>query len=966
MTLKAGSRLAHYEINEPLGAGGMGEVYRASDTKLSREVAIKVLPAKVTADVERRQRFRQEALLAAAFNHPNIATVHDVGEQDDVTFIVMELVRGESLRSLVRGKSMEIGRAVDIATGIAAGLARAHREGVLHRDLKPDNVVLTDEGVPKILDFGLGKLIGDADPQDGAPLTEAPTATVQTSPYLTRAGQVIGTLAYMSPEQVHGRPVDARSDVFSFGVLLYEMLSGKRPFAGESHLDTATAILRDDPAPLDELRRDVPSGLQVILGRCLEKAPEKRFASGHELHDALLALKQQLEAPATGLGSLLRRPAIVGALVLLLVLIGAGAAWLLHRNSRVSWARNQALPEIERLFSDGDQDGAMRLLYEASEIIPDDPYLVQYVQNIGVPVSLDSDPPGATVWVKGYNHPEREWIRLGETPLENALVAQPTRFRVEKEGYATIEGAPFGIRLTFRLFREDEIPPGMVFVAGGSVGFGAAESVALDAFWIDTYEVTNREYKRFVDDGGYRDDRLWEGGADRGAFVDTTGRPGPAGWTLGSYPEGEDDLPVGGVSWYEASAYAAWAGESLPTVFHWRLAAQQSIFSQILLWSNFDTSGPAAVGSYAGLGPNGTYDMAGNVREWCFNRTGDLRHILGGAWSEPDYLYRSTDAADPHDRLLINGFRCIRSEAPPPDAAVIAIEHPIEDHRRDTAIDDDAFAMVRGDFEYDHRELDTRAESTDDGPEYWRHEVVSVRAAYGDERLPIHLFLPKNVDPPYQAVVYFPPSSARYLTDSTNPNFPFGYFIPKSGRALIYPIFQSTYERQVEQHGPNDRRDVMIQIAKDLSRTVDFLETREDIDSDRLAFYGLSWGGYIGPLLTAIEPRFDVSVLLAGGLYRLPDDWPPAAVPQNFAPRSTVPTLMVNGKADFGAPVETNIQPMFDMLGTPAEHKRLALLDGGHVPASPNEVIREVLDWLDRYLGPVDTGARSAANSESD
>ena len=182
---------------------------------------------------------------------------------------------------------------------------------------------------------------------------------------------------------------------------------------------------------------------------------------------------------------------------------------------------------------------------------------------------------------------------------------------------------------------------------------------------------------------------------------------------------------------------------------------------------------------------------------------------------------------------------------------------------------------------------------------------------------------------------------------------------------LVYPIYQGTYDRRVDQRGPNDRRDVMIQIGKDLRRTVDYLSTREDIDSDRLAFYGLSWGAYIGPLLTAIEPRFDASVLVSGGLYRISEDSPPVATPQNFAPRSTVPTLMINGKADFGAPVETNIQPLFDMLGTPDEHKRLALLDGGHVPASPNDVIREVLDWLDLYLGPVDTVAPTAAASGS-
>lgn len=958
-----GTSLQHYEITAKLGEGGMGEVYRAQDTKLGREVAIKVLSAKVTADEERRQRFRQEAQLAAAFNHPNIATVHDVGEQGGVTYIVMELVRGESLRSLIRKEPLDVGRAIDITTGVAAGLARAHREGVLHRDLKPDNVVLTDEGVPKILDFGLGKLIGTADPNEASVLTQGPTVSAAGSPYLTRDGQVIGTLAYMSPEQVHGRPVDARSDVFSFGVMLYEVLSGTRPFKGESKLDTATAILRDDPPPLDKLRRDVPAGLQAILARCLEKAPEDRYASGQELHDDLLGLKRRLEAPSTGLSSLLRRPAVLAVAALLLAFIGAGLAWVLHRNARVSWARNQALPEIERLFNEGDKDGAMRLLYEASEVIPDDPYLMQYFRSTMVAVAIDSEPSGAVVSVKGYNYPDREWLRLGQTPLEGFPVALPARFRVEKDGYVPFEGAPFGLRMTIRLFRADEIPSGMVWVPGGTAEFGAGEPVALDGFWIDTYEVTNRDYKAFVDSGGYRDDRYWPEGGDRSAFVDTTGRPSPAGWALGKYPEGEDELPVGGVSWFEASAYAAWEGKSLPTVFHWRLAAQQSIFSEILLWSNFDTEGPAPVGSYAGLGPNGTYDMAGNVREWCVNGTGDMRHILGGAWSEPDYLYRSTDAADPRDRLLINGFRCMKVSEPPPDASLRAIEHPVEDHRQDTAVDDEVFAFVRREYDYDDRDLEVRVESTDDSPDYWRHEVVSVRTAYGDERLPIHLYLPKNAEPPYQAVVYFPPSSARYLTNSTNPSFPFGSFIPQSGRALVYPIYQSTYDRQKERHGPNDYRDVMVQIGKDLRRTVDYLETREDIDGDRLAFYGLSWGAYIGPLLTAVEPRFDASILVSGGLYLLREGWPPAAVPQNFAPRSTVPTLMVNGKADFQAPVETNIQPLFDMLGTPAEHKRLVLLDGGHVPASPNQVIREVLDWLDRYLGPVDTASRTPATS---
>ncbi len=269
-----GQQLGHYRIDDKIGQGGMGSVFLATDIRLDRQVAIKILAAEVIADPERRQRFRQEAMLSAAFNHPNIATVHDIGEQDNTTFIVMEYVRGESLRNRVRDEGLSVERTVDIATGIAAGLARAHQAGVLHRDLKPDNVVLTDEGVPKILDFGLSKLTGNSEASGDLAMSEMSTA------YVTQAGQILGTLAYMSPEQVQGRSVDVRTDVFSFGVLLYEMLVGKRPFVSDSGLGTASAILNDEPEPLETSRSDVPRDLQEILNRSLAKQPEARFTSG--------------------------------------------------------------------------------------------------------------------------------------------------------------------------------------------------------------------------------------------------------------------------------------------------------------------------------------------------------------------------------------------------------------------------------------------------------------------------------------------------------------------------------------------------------------------------------------------------------------------------------------------------------------------------------------------------------------
>jgi len=612
MSLRPGQQLSHYEIVGKLGQGGMGVVYEATDTRLDRKVAIKVLPPEVTADPERRARFHQEARLAAAFSHPNIATVHDVGEEDGITFIVMEVVRGESLRKLIDGERLSVERALAIAEGVAAGLARAHRDGVVHRDLKPDNVVLTDEGQPKILDFGLGKLVQGTPVQDGLLVDEIPTATQvspldrspEASPYVTRAGQVVGTLAYMSPEQVQGRPVDARTDVFSFGAMLYEMLSGQRPFRGESTLDTITSILRDEPSPMREIRGDVPAELQAVLQRCLAKDPAARYPSGGELHETLNSLRARRAAVPVGVGTLLRRPGFFLPAGLLLVAAIAAVAWFAVRTSRVDWARNTALPEAERLGDAGDRDAAVRLLREAAEVIPDDPRLQEILANFSLPVSIESEPSGAEAFVKGYLHDERPWIPLGPTPIRDIRIAFPMRLRLEKPGYSPLELAPtVGPGMRFELHPEGEAPTGMVRVPSGEAAFGAGLRVEVPAFWIDAFEVTNRQFKAFVDAGGYRNPEHWrepflhEGGeltfeqaASR--FVDATGRPGPAGWELGSYPDGADDEPVGGISWYEAAAFAAWAGKSLPTVFHWHRAAQQSFFSEILLASNFDGEGP--------------------------------------------------------------------------------------------------------------------------------------------------------------------------------------------------------------------------------------------------------------------------------------------------------------------------------------------------------------------------------------
>jgi serine/threonine protein kinase len=285
MTIEVGTRLAHYEITGRLGAGGMGEVYRARDTKLDREVAIKVLPERLSQDRERLNRFEREAKAVAALSHPNILSIHDFGEVGGVTFAVTELLEGSTLREILDAGGVPQRKAIEYASQIARGLAAAHDRGVVHRDLKPNNIMVTRDGRVKILDFGLAKLTHAA-------MSEAPTVAPSSEPE-TGAGVILGTVGYMSPEQVRGQPADHRSDIFSFGAMLYELVTGERAFARDTAAETMTAILKDDPPKLaDSGTLFMPAGLERVTRHCLEKNPGERFQSAHDLAFALDAISQ--------------------------------------------------------------------------------------------------------------------------------------------------------------------------------------------------------------------------------------------------------------------------------------------------------------------------------------------------------------------------------------------------------------------------------------------------------------------------------------------------------------------------------------------------------------------------------------------------------------------------------------------------------------------------------------------------
>jgi serine/threonine protein kinase len=293
-----GRTVKHYRIEETLGKGGMGVVYRAVDTRLQRPVALKFLPAEFTRDEERKRRFFQEARAACAVNHPAIAQVYDVDEVDGASFIAMELVAGKTVRKLVEDRELDLLGALEIAGQVAGGLARAHEAGIVHRDIKAENIMVTPDGHAKILDFGLAKLLEPPGAPRDSPVPED-VSQLETLAR-TQAGMVLGTLRYMSPEQARGLPVDHRSDIFSLGILLYEMVTGQPPFAGNSPVDTLHAIAFEETRPVTALKANLPASLQRVIGRCLRKRREDRYPDARELAADLKAVQREVESGISG------------------------------------------------------------------------------------------------------------------------------------------------------------------------------------------------------------------------------------------------------------------------------------------------------------------------------------------------------------------------------------------------------------------------------------------------------------------------------------------------------------------------------------------------------------------------------------------------------------------------------------------------------------------------------------------
>ena len=682
-----GKTISHYRVLEELGGGGMGVVFRAEDLKLGRSVALKFLPESFS-DENALERFRREARTASALNHPNICTVHDIDEYEGRPFIAMELLEGSTLKHVLAKGALPLDSLLTLGIEIADALDAAHARGIVHRDIKPANIFVTERGHAKVLDFGLAKLLSD-----GRARPESETATRDEG--LTNAGSVVGTVAYMSPEQARGEDLDHRTDLFSFGVVLYEMATGAQPFRGNSSAVTFEAILNRTPPPPAQLNAQLPPELNRIVGTALEKDREVRFQHASDIRAELMRLKRDLDSgrarpAAAASGRVLtggQRRSLLVAAVLAIAVIGAGLGLRARRNDRLA----PLLPALEQAARAQKFDEVFAQLRGAGADIAD-PRLAAIAAQAAGTLSVESDPPRASVKFTRLSPgaaPDTTPIGASEeTPLSRRLlVSGEYMLELKAAGSNDLSlrvriEAGKDVKLTPRLALTRPETEGMVAVPAGEALLGSrSERVA--AFLIDRHEVTNARFLKFVSAGGYAKPELWPeqmtvGGsalpraAALARLLDRSGVPGPRAWSGGAYPQNRADQPVTGISWYEAAAFARWSGKELPTLAHWWRAAVGDAATGFPwggdartadLRANFGLEGPRPVGSYpAGLSPFGAFDMAGNVREWLSEGRPDGRHgVAGGSWMDPAYMFELSHLEwfDPGYANEAIGFRLV-------------------------------------------------------------------------------------------------------------------------------------------------------------------------------------------------------------------------------------------------------------------------------------------------------------------
>jgi serine/threonine protein kinase/dienelactone hydrolase len=1009
-SFSAGEKIGSFEIIEALGKGGMGEVFLAKDARLDRQVALKFLSLD---DEISNKRFLREARAAAALEHPHICTIHEIGEENGREFIVMQYVEGETLSALIK-KGLRLQTALDIAIQTADALGEAHERGIIHRDIKPANIIVSATGQAKVLDFGLAKRV----------TLDSGENTSQS--LLSQAGVIMGTVSYMSPEQVRGQEADARSDLWSLGVMLYEMAAGRTPFDGENTVEKLAAILYQEP----EKRVEKPVEFAAILEKALRKDPKKRYQNAPEFIEALRHIKQeldfaeQLEAHSTSdsgdkrISEFLsehptlevtsqvakksfdwKRAAAAG--VIGIALLAGG--WFGWKAYSVSAAR-ESLKKVEELAKAERNFEAYDLARQVKAALPDDENLKKILPTITDSLSVNSEPSGAKVYLRRFfpdkdgKSPER--IFVGETPITDLPIARGQYIlQLEKEGQApferTISGAIPRIGGSFIatepqhinavLSANDSAAERMVFVPAGNYNLvnwsrPTETSVWLDAYYIDKYEVTNSEFKEFITAGGYVKPEYWQVPMERegkpiGAgealkeFKDKTGLPGPRSWANQNYPDGQGEHPVTDITWYEAAAYAAFRGKTLPTVFQWEKAARDGVKDpryNAMPWgfikqgdttdgrANFRGTGTVAVSANEfGMSPYGAFNMAGNVSEWNLNQSPDGFVTSGGAWN--DLAYSFGDFGEYPGLYSANriGFRCALN-APEHKGDYGAQKLPaaeIPDYDPTSEAD---FKLWQTHYEYDKKPLDTeiieKIETAD-----WVREKITFTGE-GGELATAYLYLPKNFNGPLQVLHYAPPGDVvlgiRSLPDSVEM---FAAPFIKSGRAVFGVTLKGYRERPfaANYHPPKPQtvefRKQMVNWITDLRLGLDYLESRDDLDKTRIGFLGVSNGANLGLVLTSLENRYKSLAFVSGGLEKIFRERSPETSPIKFASLVKTQKLFINGRYDENLPYNTDAKPLFKLLRDP---KKVVIYDGGHIPTM-EFMAPAVNSWFDETMGRV-------------
>ncbi|MFN0108618.1 MAG: protein kinase domain-containing protein, partial [Blastocatellia bacterium] len=853
---KTGRMIGAYRIVSKLGAGGMGEVWLAEDSRLKRKIALKLLPAHFTADAERVRRFEREARAASALNHPNILTIHEIGEVNGVHFIATEFVEGQTLRQRLQQATLGVSEALDIAAQIASALAAAHAARIVHRDIKPENVMLRPDGYVKVLDFGLARITQREASPDASQL---PTQSIQTDP-----GLIMGTVGYMSPEQVRGEELDGRTDVFSLGVVLYEMLAGSRPFKGATTADAIAALLEREPAPLSASLAEVPPELQQIVSRALAKDRLRRYPKCEELFNDLKSLREELsfeerlrsksrqrvsvlksakEALSFRSNSPWSLRNLLPATAVLILVVGFGFRHIFYLQN-LGWARNQ-LPTLEKLASEQRYFEAYELAERVKNYLPDDARLAKLMPVISDNISVTTEPPGARVYLKRFTPDEaapREFI--GTTPISTLPIARGEYLMtVEKDGFAPFERTISDVLMMagntlvppddpsdfkIKLIEAAKSPDRMVFVPGGQYKLASrarpTETRAeLDDYFIGKYEVTNREFKEFVSAGGYFKPEFWKHPFVKDGrsltfdeamkeFRDRTGLPGPRSWSGQNFAEGKAEHPVADITWHEAAAYAAFRGKQLPSVYQWEKAARNGLFTYysgyVLPWgaiefggtvtghANFNSNGTVPVVSLPfGASPFGCYQMAGNVSEWCANEVSDGFTVAGGSWKDLFYVFTDIGAFPGFHNSDRIGFRCVLN-AP-------EVKGDQGSARIDTAsqipvyaaTSEASFQSLLSHYRYDRSPLEAQVVETIETAD-WRREKITYVGG-GDDRAIGYLYLPKSSRAPFQ-LIQFVPAGDVYGNFNTMPESVEIQVAPfiKSGRAIWAVVFKGFKERE--------------------------------------------------------------------------------------------------------------------------------------------------------------------------